>query len=91
MYHYIIYGAGLGATVVDYTSGDIVQGVRAVLPEGADLVFDCFGGEQARLGLELIKEGGIVVSIANFEIGAIAAAAGKRGKAFLVRPSGMRA
>lgn len=74
--------------MVDYTAGDIVQGVRAVLPEGADVVFDCFGGEQAKQGLDMIKEGGIVVSIANFEMAALAAAAGKRGKAMLVRPSG---
>jgi NADPH:quinone reductase-like Zn-dependent oxidoreductase len=87
--YFMLRSSGLGATVVDYTAGDLVQGVRAVMPEGADLVFDCFGGQQAVLGLDMIKEGGIVVSIANFEIGSIAAAAGKRGKAFLVRSSGM--
>merc|ERR1711974_596962 len=54
-----------------------------------DVVFDCVGGDAAAAGLASLKEGGVIVSIAKFDIGADAEAAGKgqTGKAFMVSPS----
>ncbi|MFB3817224.1 MAG: NADP-dependent oxidoreductase [Candidatus Methylomirabilales bacterium] len=54
----------LGASqVVDYTAGDFSRAVKALLPEGADVVYDCVGGEALAQAYECVRPGGRVVSI----------------------------
>jgi len=81
----------LGAdAVVDYSSDSLTEDVIAAAGgKPVDVVFDCVGGDAAATGLAALKEGGVIVSIAKFDIGADAEAAGKgqTGKAFMVLPS----
>jgi len=77
----------LGADhIIDYTQGDVVGQIRA-LGVVVDSVYDCVGGENTAFGVEVVKDGGIVTSIASHNIQQLAADAGKVGKGFLVRPS----
>jgi NADPH:quinone reductase-like Zn-dependent oxidoreductase len=78
----------LGATPIDYSQGNVVADVQAIFPNGADVVFDCVGDQQTQFGVEALKQGGKIVSIANWEVSEIAAAAGKTGISFLVKVSG---
>lgn len=56
---------GLGAThALDYKS-DLVAEVKKILPEGADLVYDCFGGETVKVADRLLKSNGRLVCIAT--------------------------
>jgi NADPH:quinone reductase-like Zn-dependent oxidoreductase len=80
----------LGATVIDYTSGNVVEQLKAIFPNGADVVYDCFGGDQTQIGVDCVSESGVIVSIAHFTVHEVAAAAGKRGVAFLVKVSGQQ-
>src|SRR5262245_53267759 len=55
---------GLGADeVIDYTAGDFRQAVLARHPGGVDAVFDTVGGETQAKSVEVIKEGGALISI----------------------------
>eukprot|EP01128_Nolandella_sp_AFSM9_P012699 TRINITY_DN952_c0_g1_i3.p1 TRINITY_DN952_c0_g1~~TRINITY_DN952_c0_g1_i3.p1 ORF type:complete len:344 (-),score=107.22 TRINITY_DN952_c0_g1_i3:87-1091(-) len=80
------YVKGLGADlVVDYTKE---QGVVAQVGDKVDKVFDCVGGDSTKDGVDALKEGGIISSIANGEGAAkLAADSGKTGSGFLVKPS----
>jgi len=76
----------LGADVViDYTEGNVVEQVRAT--GIIDGVYDCVGGVNTAHGIDALKDGGTIVSIGNHTVAADAAAQGKVGKGFLVRPS----
>ncbi len=80
----------LGAdAVVDYASDKVAEEVIAAAGGPVDVVFDCVGGDSAVAGLAALKEGGVIVSIAKFDIAGDAEAAGKgqTGKAFMVSPS----
>ncbi len=56
------YLLGLGAgTVVDYTVGDWVEGVRALHPDGVDAVLSCRGGETKRRAPEVLRDRGRLV------------------------------
>lgn len=58
----------LGASrAVDYTAGDFSRGVKALLPDGADVVYDCVGGEALAQAYECVRPGGRVVSILTRE------------------------
>jgi NADPH:quinone reductase-like Zn-dependent oxidoreductase len=58
------YVRGLGADeVIDYTSMDFREAVKAVHPEGVDVVYDTVGGEVQVKSAEMIKPGGTMVSI----------------------------
>ncbi len=58
------YLKSLGADgAVDYTGGDFREGVKALLPQGADVAFDCCGGDALARGYDCVKKGGRVVSI----------------------------
>ncbi|GHO99901.1 NADPH:quinone reductase [Reticulibacter mediterranei] len=49
----------LGAQeVIDYTTTDFVQAVRAAHPAGVDVVLDCIGGETTRRSLDALHDGG---------------------------------
>lgn len=84
----------LGAfDVVDYTKKNVVDDVKKIagFEDGADIVFDCAGGDSSKDGIKAVKkDGGIIVSIVEFGIEAMATAEGKRGTAFVVSVSGNR-
>ena len=46
------------------------------MPQSVDLIFDCVGGETAEEALGAIQQGGIVCTIAHFDLGDKANAAG---------------
>ncbi|MDC3955757.1 NADP-dependent oxidoreductase [Polyangium jinanense] len=50
---------------IDYRAGDVRAAVRAIAPEGVDVVFDCVGGETLSLSYELVKPGGRLVSVVD--------------------------
>ncbi len=59
-HHYVKQmGADL---VIDYRD-NVKEKVRAVAPNGVDLVFDCVGGAVFRESLSLLKKGGRIVSV----------------------------
>jgi len=77
------YVKGLGAADVrDYNVEGYLDGIEA------DIVFDCAGGKSCTDALAVLKPDGIIVSIVEFGIADIAEKAGRKGAAFLVRPSG---
>ena len=55
----------LGATLVPYDGGDVVEQVRALLPDGVDAVFDAVGGEPMREVAVLAADPSRVVSIVD--------------------------
>ncbi|MBT8447910.1 MAG: zinc-binding dehydrogenase, partial [Gammaproteobacteria bacterium] len=60
------YLAGLGADhAIDYTAGDELEQIRALAPEGVDLLFDCIGIETVNDLVPAVKAGGRVVTIAG--------------------------
>ncbi len=62
------YLRSIGADeVIDYTRGDFAGQFNALLPEGADLIFDCVGGETGKKAYRCVKKGGALVSIAAQE------------------------
>jgi NADPH2:quinone reductase len=52
----------LGARVVDYTRGHVLEDVRALAPDGVDAVFDHVGGPSLRASFAMLRRGGTVVS-----------------------------
>jgi NADPH:quinone reductase-like Zn-dependent oxidoreductase len=68
----------LGADItIDYTQGDFRESLRAVMPDGVDVVFDCVGAETLLKGYDCVKTGGRLVSILDPEGKAECIAAGK--------------
>ncbi len=55
----------LGATLVPYDSGDVVEQMRQLLPGGVDAIFDVVGGEPMRQVAILVTDPARVVSIAD--------------------------
>jgi NADPH:quinone reductase len=55
----------LGATLVAYDSGDVVEQMRRLLPGGVDAIFDLVGGEPMRHVAILITNPARIVSIAD--------------------------
>lgn len=56
----------LGASkVIDYTTTDFVQAVRAVHPAGVDAVLDCIGSETVVRSLGALRDGGRLAYIAE--------------------------
>lgn len=54
----------LGADItIDYTQGDFRELLRAVAPDGVDVVYDCVGTETLLKGYDCVKLGGRLVSI----------------------------
>lgn len=70
-----VFGAGshtkrsmvesLGATLVPYDSGDVVEQMRQLLPGGVDAIFDLVGGEPMRHVAILITNPARIVSVAD--------------------------
>lgn len=82
----------LGAEVVDYTKNNVAEDVKKIpgFEGGADVVFDCVGGDSTKAGVESLTDDGTIVSIAEWGIADMAKAEGKKGCAFLVSVSGSR-
>jgi NADPH:quinone reductase-like Zn-dependent oxidoreductase len=60
------YVRDLGAVgFVDYTAGDWVQSVRALYPDGADVVLTTLGGETKREAPAALRDGGRLVWISG--------------------------
>jgi len=58
------YLRGLGATeVFDYHAADWVQQVRAAVPGGVDLLFDCAGGQTRDQAIGAVRDDGRAISI----------------------------
>ncbi len=55
----------LGATLVPYDSGDVVEQMRQLLPGGVDAIFDLVGGEPMRHVAILITNPARIVSVAD--------------------------
>ena len=56
----------LGADfTVDYAQGNVAEAVRALVPDGVDLIFDCIDGETLPQALPALKPAGKLVSILN--------------------------
>ena len=58
----------LGATeLIDYAQTDFVNAVHMAHPEGIDAVLDCVGGETAARSLQVVRDGGRLVTIVDLE------------------------
>jgi NADPH:quinone reductase-like Zn-dependent oxidoreductase len=58
------YLLSLGASeVFDYHAADWARQVRAVVPDGVDLLFDGAGGQTRDQALDAVREGGRAISI----------------------------
>lgn len=53
--------AKLGATPIDYRTGDFVQSVRKVAPSGVDAAFDAIGGGHFARSFACLARGGLMV------------------------------
>jgi NADPH:quinone reductase-like Zn-dependent oxidoreductase len=51
--------------VIDYTKDDFAKVVRSVYADGADVVFDCVGGQVLKQSAELVRKGGRLISIVD--------------------------
>ena len=49
--------------LIDYTKGSVSEQLESLLPDGADIVFDCVGGDATDEAYECVKKGGTIVSI----------------------------
>jgi NADPH:quinone reductase-like Zn-dependent oxidoreductase len=55
------------AEVIDYTTEDFVQALRAHHPDGIDAVLSCFGGETKQRSPQVLRDGGRLVWITGDE------------------------
>ena len=56
----------LGTTEeIDYSQVDFVEAVRGVRTEGVDVIFDLFGGETLWRSVDVVADGGRIVSLAD--------------------------
>ncbi len=61
------YVASFGADrVIDYTAEDFVEVIAATDPDGLDFVLDGVGGETFRKSHQVVKPGGILVTMGDF-------------------------
>lgn len=83
------YCAGLGADhVIDYRAGDYREAVRALAPDGLDMVFDCVGGAIPDESVDLIRPGGALACLNEAPDEAAAEARGIRASRIYAEPSG---
>lgn len=83
------YVKGLGADIViDYAAEPFAPAVRRAVPEGVDVVFDTMGGQTQADSWDVLKAGGILVSIVDRPDAAAAAAKGLRAAYVFVSPNG---
>lgn len=83
------YVRGLGAdAAIDYTRGKFTDAVRALAPEGVDLVLDTVGERVQRESYKALKRGGMLVSIINLPEPGEAERYGARTSFVFVSPNG---
>ncbi|MDX1653954.1 MAG: NADP-dependent oxidoreductase [Candidatus Competibacteraceae bacterium] len=83
------YVRDLGAQVpIDYRSQDFVSALKAAEPAGVDVIFDTVGGETQRHSYEVLKPGGVLVSIVDPPDEGIAGRYGVRAGYVFVEPNG---
>lgn len=83
------YVRELGADeVIDYNSIDFREAVKAVHPEGVDVVYDTVGGEVQVKSADVIKPGGTMVSILAYVDEAAIQAKGIHTRYVFVSPNG---
>lgn len=83
------YVRSLGADlVIDYTSGDFRSAVRRAYPDGVDIAFDTVGGAVQAQSADVIKPGGVLVSLLAYANEAALQAKGIRTKYVFVSPNG---
>jgi 2-desacetyl-2-hydroxyethyl bacteriochlorophyllide A dehydrogenase len=58
----------LGARVVDYTRGRVLEDLRTLAPDGVDAVFDHVGGASLRGSFAMLRRGGFLVCYGNTSI-----------------------
>ena len=73
---------------IDYTREKFVDAVRALAPEGLDLVFDTVGEHVQRESYKTLKRGGMLVSIINMPESGEAERYGARASFVFVSPDG---
>jgi NADPH2:quinone reductase len=79
----------LGArTAIDYTREDFREAVRRHRPEGVDLVIASVDDETTDRSFEVLKPGGVLVSIVGVPDDKLAARHGVRARHLFVEPSG---
>jgi NADPH2:quinone reductase len=82
---------GLGAdAAIDYTREKFVDAVRALAPEGIDLVFDTVGKHVQRESFKTLKRGGTLVSIIDLSESGEAEPYGVRTSFVFVSPNGVQ-
>ncbi len=80
---------GLGADVgIDYQKEDFREALRRHRPDGADLVIDLVGGETLARSYEIVKRGGLLISLAEEPDPAAAASRGLDARSRFVEPAG---
>ena len=83
------YVRALGADhVIDYASEDFVAAVKALVPQGVDFAFATVGGEVLTRSYQVVKPGGILVSITDKTDKDLAERHGIRVKYVFVKPDG---
>lgn len=55
----------LGATMFDYSAGNVAEQVRSILPDGVDGVLDTVGGDALRQAADLVSDKSKLVSAAD--------------------------
>jgi NADPH2:quinone reductase len=78
-------GASAG---IDYTRDDLVAAVRSRFPDGADVVLDALGGDVLERAVDVVKPGGVLVSVAGFLDPELARTKGIRFERVTSAPSG---
>lgn len=85
------YVASLGAHhAIDYLAEDFVSAVKRLCPGGVDVVFDTLGGDIQARSYDVIKPGGMLVSIAEPPDEAFAATRNVRANYVFVSPNGQQ-
>ncbi len=85
------YVKSLGADIViDYTTQDVVQALRASVPEGIDVVLDCVGGDTQDQAWRVIKNEGRFVSIVDSPSAALAIEKNVKAGFWFVNPDAPR-
>ncbi|CAA7619853.1 NADP-dependent oxidoreductase [Magnetospirillum sp. SS-4] len=85
------YVRRLGADhVIDYTTRDFVAATRDLFPEGVDFAYGTVGGEVLARSYQVVKPGGILVSITDKTDRDEAERLGIRVKYLFVKPNGQQ-
>lgn len=85
-HHYV---RSLGADhIIDYTTDDFVTAVKALAPTGVDLAFGTVGGDVLTRSYDVVRAGGLLISITDKTDKVLAESRGIRVKYVFVKPDG---